>query len=100
MQKSWVLRAATGIGHVIVEALLIILPKKSEGQTRTYRHMKLTFICPTGPCPAETSAASVQLKGYKQANSNRNAAYSQQLPSAIGTGRAYEIDMTLLSTLR
>ena len=56
------LRAATGIGHVIVEALLIILPKKSEGQTRTYRHMKLTFICPTGPCPAETSAASVQLK--------------------------------------
>src|ERR1700677_2879614 len=62
MQKSWVLRAATGIGHVIVEALLIILPKKSEGQTRTYRHMKLTFICPTGPCPAETSAASVQLK--------------------------------------
>jgi hypothetical protein len=51
-----------GIGHVIVEALLIILPKKSEGQPRTYRHRKLTFICLTGPCPAEASAASVQLK--------------------------------------
>jgi hypothetical protein len=45
-----------------MEALLIILPKKSEGQPRTYRHRKLTFICPAGPCPAETSAASAQLK--------------------------------------
>ena len=45
-----------------MEALLIILPKKSEGQPRTYRHRKLTFICPTGSCLAETSAASLQLK--------------------------------------
>jgi hypothetical protein len=45
-----------------MEALLILLPKKSEGQPRTYRHRKLTFTCPAGPCPAETSAASAQLK--------------------------------------
>jgi hypothetical protein len=57
-----VLRAATSIRHLIVEALLIILYKKSEGQPRTYRHRKLTFICPTGPCSAESSAASIQLK--------------------------------------
>jgi hypothetical protein len=56
------LRAAIDIGHVIVEALLIILPKKSEGQPCTYRHRKLTFTCPTSPCLAETLAASVQLK--------------------------------------
>ena len=45
-----------------MEALLVILPKKSEGQPHTYRHRKLTFICPASPCPAETSAASTQLK--------------------------------------
>jgi hypothetical protein len=45
-----------------MEALLIVLPEKLEGQPRTYRHRKLTFTCPAGPCPAETSAASAQLK--------------------------------------
>jgi hypothetical protein len=45
-----------------MEALLIILPKKSEGQPHTYRHRKLTFTCPASPCLAETSAASAQLK--------------------------------------
>ena len=45
-----------------MEGLLILLPKKSEGQPRTYRHRKLTFTCPAGPCPAETLAASAQLK--------------------------------------
>jgi hypothetical protein len=32
-----------GIGHVMMEALLIVLPKKSEDQPRTYRHRKLTL---------------------------------------------------------
>jgi hypothetical protein len=72
----FLLRAATGIGHVTVEAPLILLHRKLEGQPRTYGHRKLTFICPTGPCPAEM---------YEHANSNRNAAYSQHVPCKTST---------------
>jgi hypothetical protein len=47
--SSILLRAALRyICHVIVEALLIQVPRKSEGQPRTYRH---TAVC-LAACPS------------------------------------------------
>ena len=46
----------TGIGHVIVEALLGLAI--SEGQPPPYRHKKTSaavcLTCPMYPCPAES----------------------------------------------
>jgi hypothetical protein len=60
-----------GIGHVMMEALLVLLARKLEGQPHTY----LCTESPLGPhfswtIPAET---------YEPANRNRNSAYSQQI---------------------
>jgi hypothetical protein len=58
-----------GNGIVLMEALLILLPKKLEGQPHTY----LCTESPLGPHFSWTIPA----EPYEPANRNRNAAYSQ-----------------------
>ena len=69
------LRAATGIRHLIVEALLNLLSRRWEGQPHTYLYVDL----PLGLHFSWYHAA----EPYELTNRNHNAAYSQQIQSTL-----------------
>ena len=69
------LRAATGIGHVIVEALLIQLSEKRGTSPVLIDIGNLPCLPPVSLASLTPSAAEQM---HKYANSNRNAANSQQ----------------------
>ena len=79
------LRAATGISHLIMEALLILLPK-TEGQPRIYRRNRSVIDRSSVASPLASPLASylaLYLASYlaSPVDRNRNAAYSQQFES-------------------
>ena len=67
----------TGIGHVIVEALLD-LSTNTEDQPRTYRHRETSDQQIVLPVPLIPVQLRFSAEVYEPANSNRYAAYSQQ----------------------
>src|SRR5258708_857509 len=81
-------------GHVMMEALLVLLPRKVEGQPHTYVYRKspLTSSQVRHLPPSFSSTGTVQLN-HILATSGRNAAYSQQVQQMkLGsTGMVQEI---------